>query len=222
MLKYAIIVAGGTGLRMGGPLPKQFMLLKGKPLLWYTINAFIEAYDDMQIILVLPELFIEKGKEIAVQFPYNRMHITTGVETRFHSVKNGLRLVDNHAIVLVHDGVRCLVTPRLIQRCCEETIEHGNAIPAVAAVDSIRIESRSGNEVVDRSQVRIIQTPQTFFSEVIKEAFEQDYLESFTDEACVVEKLGVKINLIEGESNNIKITRPIDLLIAEKILSSEV
>ena len=221
MLKFAIIVAGGTGLRMGGPLPKQFMLLKGKPLLWYTINAFIEAYDDMQIILVLPELFIEKGKEIAAQFPYNRMHITTGGETRFHSVKNGLRLVDNHAIVLVHDGVRCLVTPRLIQRCCEETIEHGNAIPAVAAVDSIRIETRSGNEVVDRSRVRIIQTPQTFFSEVIKEAFEQDYLESFTDEACVVEKLGIKINLIEGDSNNIKITKPIDLLIAEKILSSE-
>ena len=221
MLKYAIIVAGGTGMRMGGPLPKQFMLLKGKPLLRYTIDAFIEAYDDMQIILVLPELFIEKGKEIAAQFPYNRMHITTGGETRFHSVKNGLRLVDNHAIVLVHDGVRCLVTPRLIQRCCEETIEHGNAIPAVAAVDSIRIETRSGNEVVDRSRVRIIQTPQTFFSEVIKEAFEQDYLESFTDEACVVEKLGVKIHLIEGETNNIKITRPIDLLIAEKILSSE-
>jgi 2-C-methyl-D-erythritol 4-phosphate cytidylyltransferase len=221
MLKYAIIVAGGTGLRMGGPLPKQFMLLKGKPLLWYTINAFIEAYDDMQIILVLPELFIEKGKEIAVQFPYNRMRITTGGETRFHSVKNGLRLVDNHAIVLVHDGVRCLVTPRLIQRCCEETIEHGNAIPAVASVDSIRIEARPGNEVVDRSRVRIIQTPQTFFSEVIKEAFEQDYKESFTDEACVVERLGVKINLIEGESNNIKITRPIDLLIADKILSSE-
>ena len=219
MLKYAIIVAGGTGLRMGGPLPKQFMLLKGKPLLWYTINAFIEAYDDMQIILVLPELFVEKGKEIAAQFPYNRMHITTGGETRFHSVKNGLRLVDNHAIVLVHDGVRCLVTPGLIQRCCEETIEHGNAIPGVAAVDSIRIETGSGNEVVDRSRVRTIQTPQTFFSEVIKEAFEQDYQESFTDEACVVEKLGIKINLIEGESNNIKITRPIDLLIAEKILS---
>lgn len=220
MLKYAIIVAGGSGSRMGGSLPKQFMLLKGKPLLWFTISAFIDAYDDMQIILVLPEMFVENGTQIAKEFPYNRIKITTGGTTRFHSVKNGLRLVDNHAIVFVHDGVRCLVTPELIRRCGTAAIEYGNAVPAIAATDTIRVETPSGNEFIDRNKAYMIQTPQTFFSNDIKNAFEQEYLESFTDEANVVEKTGVKIYLVEGEQNNIKITRPLDLLIAENILDN--
>jgi 2-C-methyl-D-erythritol 4-phosphate cytidylyltransferase len=222
MLKYAIIVAGGSGSRMGGSLPKQFMLLKGKPLLWYTINAFIEAYDDIQIILVLPEHFVENGNAIIKEFPYNRIRITTGGQTRFHSVKNGLRLVDNHAIVFVHDGVRCLVTPELIRRCGTATIENGNAVPAITATDTIRVETSTGNEFLDRNKAYMIQTPQTFFSDVIKNAFEQEWLESFTDEASVVEKTGVKIFLVEGEQNNIKITRPLDLIIAENILDNPI
>jgi 2-C-methyl-D-erythritol 4-phosphate cytidylyltransferase len=218
MQKYAIIVAAGSGSRMGGYMPKQFMQLKDKPVLWYTLNAFIDAYEDMQIILVLPEAHREKGNAIAKEFPFNRIRTTIGGETRFQSVKNGLMLVDAHSIVFVHDAVRCLVTPQLIRRCCEVTIEKGNAVPAVAASDSLRIETKSGNEMIDRSRVRIIQTPQTFFSNVIKEAYNQSYQGSFTDEAAVVEKTGAKINLVEGEKANIKITTPIDLLIAERIL----
>lgn len=218
MHKYAIIVAGGTGTRMGGELPKQFQLLKGKPVLWYTLKAFTDAYEDVQIILVLPENHVEPGQQITKEFPLHRIRITTGGATRFHSVKNGLSLVDAHAIVFVHDAVRCLVSPQLIRHCAEAALEKDNAIPSVAAVDTIRIQTAVGNEGIDRNRVRIIQTPQTFFSNVIKEAYEQPYSESFTDEASVVEKMGVKINLIEGEATNIKITRPVDLLIAEKIL----
>jgi 2-C-methyl-D-erythritol 4-phosphate cytidylyltransferase len=218
MQKYAVIVAGGSGTRMGGEVPKQFQLLKGKPVLWYTLKAFIDAYDDMQIILVLPENHLELGQQIANEFPLNRIRFTTGGETRFHSVKNGLRLVDAHSLVFVHDGVRCLVTPQLIRRCGEAALEKDNAIPSVAAIETIRIQTGDGNEPIDRNRVRVIQTPQTFFSNVIKQAFEQSYEESFTDEASVVEKMGIRINLIEGERPNIKITTPIDLLVAEKIL----
>jgi 2-C-methyl-D-erythritol 4-phosphate cytidylyltransferase len=218
MYKYAIIVAGGTGTRMGGDIPKQFQLLKGKPVLWHTLKAFTDAYDDIQLVLVLPEAHLQNGEAIAKEFSMHRIRITPGGETRFQSVKNGLRLVDAHSIVFVHDGVRCLVTPQLIKRCAETALEKGNAIPAIAATDTIRIETSVGNHIVDRNHVRIIQTPQAFFSNIIKPAFEQPYEESFTDEASVVEKAGVKINLVEGESTNIKITKPVDLLIAEKIL----
>lgn len=218
MQKYAVIVAGGSGIRMGGEVPKQFQLLKGKPVLWYTLKAFIDAYDDMQIILVLPENHLERGQQIVHEFPLNRVRVTTGGETRFHSVKNGLRLVDAHSLVFVHDGVRCLVTPQLIRRCGEAALEKDNAIPSVPAIETVRIQTGDGNEAIERSRVRVIQTPQTFFSNVIKQAFEQPYQESFTDEASVVERMGIKINLIEGERPNIKITTPIDLIVAEKIL----
>ncbi len=211
-------MAGGSGTRMGGEVPKQFQLLKGKPVLWHTLNAFIDAYDDVQIILVLPENHVELGMQIAKEFPINRIRITTGGETRFHSVKNGLRLVDAHSLVFVHDGVRCLVTPQLIRRCGEAALEKDNAIPSVAAIETVRIQTDDSNKPIDRNRVRIIQTPQTFFSNVIKQAFEQPYQESFTDEASVVEKMGIRINLIEGERINIKITTPIDLIVAEKIL----
>lgn len=219
MEKYAVIVAGGSGLRMGTPVPKQFLLLRGKPVLWYTLTAFLDSYPDMQIILVLPEQHLETGKQILRStYDPDRIWMTTGGETRFHSVKNGLQHIHRHSIVFVHDGVRCLLTPELIRKCYEGAVDKGNAIPAIRAVDTIRIETVDGNMQIDRDKVRIIQTPQTFFSELIKSAFEQDFHESFTDEASVVEKLGVKIHLIEGESSNIKITRPLDLLIAEKVL----
>lgn len=222
MQKYAIIVAGGAGTRMGGYLPKQFLLLKGRPVLWHTLHAFIEAYEDMQIVLVLPEAHFETGQAIAKEFPFNRIKTTTGGETRFHSVKNGLNLVDTHSIVFVHDAVRCLVTPRLIRHCCEVAIEKGNAVPAVTSSDTIRIVDDAGNFSIDRSRVRIIQTPQTFFSNVIKEAYAQPYQQSFTDEATVVEKLGVTIHLVEGEESNIKITKPVDFILAERLLDERV
>jgi 2-C-methyl-D-erythritol 4-phosphate cytidylyltransferase len=127
--------------------------------------------------------------------------------------------VDTHSLVFVHDGVRCLVSAELIRRCAEVASEKDNAIPAIASTDTVRIETTEGNEAIDRNKVRLIQTPQTFFSNVIKDAYNQPYNESFTDEASVVEKLGVKINLVEGEVNNIKITTPVDMIIAENILS---
>lgn len=219
MEKYAVVVAGGSGLRMGTNLPKQFLLLREKPVLWYTLNSFLDAYPDLQIILVLNEHHLERGQAILRStYDPNRIWMTTGGETRFHSVRNGLQHIHRHSIVFVHDGVRCLLTPELIRRCYNGAVDKGNAIPATTAVDSVRLETVNGNVPIDRDKIRLIQTPQTFYSDIIKSAFEQDFHESFTDEASVVEKLGVKINLIEGESTNLKITRPLDLLIAEKVL----
>lgn len=219
MKKYAVIVAGGSGLRMGTAVPKQFLDLQGKPVLWHTLTSFLDAFPDLEIILVLPQAHVETGLDIIHQtYDPQRIWITIGGETRFHSVKNGLDHIHHHSVVFVHDGVRCLVTPNLIRKCYEAALEKGNATPAIAAVDTIRIETVSGNEMIDRNKVRIIQTPQTFYSDIIKAAFEQDYDSDFTDEASVVERLGVKIHLVEGESTNLKITRPLDILIAEKIL----
>src|SRR4030095_16023758 len=197
MKKFAVIVAGGSGMRMHTSVPKQFLELNGKPVLWYTMNAFLEAYDDLEIILVLPEAHLNTGLEITrTTLDHKRIGITSGGETRFHSVKKGLDHIHQHSIVFVHDGVRCLLTPQLIHRCYEMAIEKGNAIPAISAVDTIRIETFGGNELVDRDKVRIIQTPQTFYSDIIKAAFEQDYDEAFTDEANVVERLGLNIYLL--------------------------
>lgn len=219
MEKYAVIVAGGVGLRMGAATPKQFIKLRGRPVLWHTLNAFLEAYADMNIVLVLPQQHMETGLEIirSTSDP-SRVWVTAGGETRFHSVRNGLQHIQKHSIVFVHDGVRCLLTAELIRRCYEAAVKEGNAIPSVTAIDTIRVTTVNGSELIDRNRVRIIQTPQTFYSDIIKAAFEQDYSDSFTDEANVVEKLGVKIHLIEGEQGNIKITHPMDMLIAEKIL----
>jgi 2-C-methyl-D-erythritol 4-phosphate cytidylyltransferase len=219
MKKYAVIVAGGSGLRMGTAIPKQYLSLQDKPVLWHTLTAFLNAYDDLEIILVLHKDYVEKGLEIVRNtYAPKRIGIVEGGETRFHSVQNGLQPIYQHSVVFVHDAVRCLITKELIHLCYEETLKHGNAVPAIAAVDTIRIESALGNEQIDRNRVRIIQTPQTFYSDMIKAAFEQEYTDAFTDEASVVERLGVKINLVQGDYSNIKITKPVDLMIAEKIL----
>jgi 2-C-methyl-D-erythritol 4-phosphate cytidylyltransferase len=205
---------------MGTAIPKQFLPLCGKPVLWYSLETFLKAAPDMQIILVLPKDHVQAGQEIInnTSDPA-RITITVGGETRFHSVKNGLAAIQGTGVVFVHDAVRCLLTTDLIQRCYERTVEKGNAIPAIQPIDTLRIETPDGSQLIDRTKVRIIQTPQTFFSDIIKKAFEQPYDVSFTDEASVVEKLGVAIQLIEGEATNIKITRPLDILLAEKIIT---
>ena len=219
MKKIAIIVAGGAGTRMGATLPKQFLLLNHKPVLYYTLRTFLESYNDMQVVLVLPVEYTDMGQEIIdAYFDKERIRITAGGETRFHSVKNGLALVPDNAIVFVHDAVRCLISTSLIQRCYLQAVDKGNAVPAITAVDSMRIIKAEVNEPIDRTRLRIIQTPQTFHARIIKAAFEQQYQASFTDEASVLERMGEKIHLAEGEESNIKITRPIDLVIAEKIL----
>ncbi|MBL0056249.1 MAG: 2-C-methyl-D-erythritol 4-phosphate cytidylyltransferase [Chitinophagaceae bacterium] len=222
MKKYAVIVAGGSGSRMNNVIPKQFLLLNGKPVLYYTLRTFLEAYEDLQLILVLPEEYVASGQEIIdAFFDYSRIKIAIGGRTRFHSVQNGLQLVNEESVVFVHDAVRCLVSVELIRRCFTEASEKGSAIPVIDSKDSVRIQYKDGSEALDRNAIKLIQTPQTFHSKILLPAFAIDYKEKFTDEATVVEAFGLKVNLVEGEENNIKITRPIDLVIAENIIASQ-
>lgn len=222
MIKYAVITAGGMGTRMGSALPKQFLLLAGKPLLWHTLKAFTAAFADIRIILVLPTDYLEAGKALVNDLGIcSTTQIVIGGATRFHSVQNGLRCINEASVVFVHDGVRCLVSPELIQKCYGQTIKIGSAIPAVAATDSVRITQAGSHQPIDRNNIRIMQTPQTFLSELILPAFEQPYAENFTDEATVVEASGKTVHLIEGEYSNIKITRPVDLLMAETLMGKD-
>ncbi len=220
MKKYAVLVAGGVGVRMGASVPKQFLQLNGKPLLLHSILTFLHAFTDIEIILVLPESYIAEGKKIISEFGlFNQnIKVVAGGQTRFHSVQNGLKEVKEEAVVFVHDAVRCLLTKDLIKRCYEQTIQLGSAIPVITATDSIRFIKDNQHEIVDRNLIKIVQTPQTFLSNILLPAFEQVYQESFTDEATVVENFGRKIFLIDGEKNNIKVTTPIDLLVAENLL----
>jgi 2-C-methyl-D-erythritol 4-phosphate cytidylyltransferase len=204
---------------MGNTTPKQFMLLHDKPVLYYTIKTFLEAYDDLKIILVLPEDYTDMGREIIdAYFDYSRIQVTGGGETRFHSVMNGLSMVQDDAIIFVHDGVRCLLSVDLIHRCYTKALENGSAIPVIPAKDSVRIVEMEGNEAIERNKVVMVQTPQTFHSRILQPAFQIDYKERFTDEATVVEEFGLKIELVQGEEQNIKITKPIDLIVARHIL----
>ena len=219
MNKIALIVAAGSGSRMKSEIPKQFLLLNNKPVLYYSIKAFLDAYENIEIILVLPAEHIPKGQEIIDgYFDSSKFKITAGGRTRFHSVQMGLSLINDEAIVFVHDGVRCLVTSGLIKRCYESALEIGTAVPSVECLDSLRMITRNGNKIIDRNKIKLVQTPQTFHSKILLPAFEIDYKEQFTDEASVVEAFGLKINLIEGEVNNIKITTPQDLKLASLLL----
>lgn len=219
MDKVAVIVAAGKGSRMNNEIPKQFLFLQNKPVLYYTIKAFLNAYDDMKIILVLPEEHIGKGQEIIDgYFDASKFQIAIGGRTRFHSVQNGLSLIKKEAIIFVQDGVRCMTTKDLIKRCYESAVESGTAIPAIDCKDSLRILTSNGNKIIERKKVKLIQTPQTFHSKILLPAYNIDYKEKFTDEASVVESYGLKVNLIEGETNNIKITTPEDLELAKILL----
>ena len=223
MMKFAVIVAGGSGQRMGTDIPKQFLLLNGKPVLYYTLITFLESYTDLNIILVLPEAHTAKGEEMIQSMPgKNRIKLVAGGETRFHSVKNGLQHISQPSIVFVHDGVRCMISKELIRKCFDHAVVYKSAIPAVASTDSIRIAEGDHNQMIDRNKVRIVQTPQTFTSGILVEAFQQPYQASFTDEASVVEASGTTVHLIEGDYNNLKITHPIDLLIAENLMKQTI
>lgn len=221
MKKFAVIVAGGTGTRMKNSTPKQFLLLHGKPVLYYTLHTFLQSYPDLKIILVLPQEHVSAGQEIIdAFFDYNRIKITIGGNSRFQSVQNGLKLVDEEGIIFVHDAVRCLVSTRLIQLCYQTALETGSAIPIIDCKDSVRIITKDGNEALERKNVKLVQTPQTFHSKILLPAYQIDFKDKFTDEASVVEAFGLKVQLVNGEENNIKITRPVDLLIAEYLLSN--
>lgn len=214
-----IIVAGGKGLRMGGELPKQFMPIGGKPILMHTIEAF-SAYDkNISIILVLPESHQEYWKNLCSEHGFTIPHrITTGGKTRFHSVANGLKLVET-GIVGIHDGARPFTSKELIGRCFKEAAKYEAVIPVIDSTDSLREITEDGkSHILDRSKIKLVQTPQVFSVELLKKAYQSEYKESFTDDASVVEALGKEIHLLAGDTNNIKITTPIDLKIGELIL----
>ncbi|MEY3620647.1 MAG: hypothetical protein RLZZ391_1013 [Bacteroidota bacterium] len=220
MKKTAIIVAGGTGQRMGTVVPKQFLTVEGKSILLHTIDQFVAAFSDINFVIVLPAGYIQEGKDLIASSGLTQaFQFVAGGDTRFQSVKNGLGQVAQDAIVFVHDAVRCLLTPALIQRCYQQAVEKGSAIPAVSSTDTIRLMEGVTHHVVDREKVMMIQTPQTFNAALLIKAFEQAYQPSFTDEANVVEAIGTPVYLVDGEFENIKITRPLDLAIAEYILA---
>ena len=220
MKKFAVVVAGGKGLRMGSALPKQFLPLQQKPVLYHTIKAFLDTFPDIHLVLVLPQDQLSYAQIVLQAFP-ERIDITivAGGETRYHSVQNGLKAVKENSVVFVHDGVRPLVSADLINRCYIQAVEKGSAIPAIPVSDSIRSVNGENSRPVDRETLRSIQTPQTFRSEIILPAFEQEYQPSFTDEATVVEASGTEVYLIEGEKGNIKVTTPEDMILAEALLN---
>jgi 2-C-methyl-D-erythritol 4-phosphate cytidylyltransferase len=221
MKKIVVIVAGGNGSRMNTGTPKQFLLLNGKPVLYYTIHTFIKAYAGIEIVLVLPKTHLAEGEQLINSFfKVNTIQIVEGGETRFNSVQNGLKNIKDECVVFVHDGVRCLLTVDLIHRCYETALEYGSAIPVIDSKDSVRILKEDSNEALDRTMIKLVQTPQTFKSSFLLPAFKVAYDSSFTDEASVVEAAGRSIHLVKGEENNIKITQPIDLVIAAEILAA--
>lgn len=218
---YVVIVAGGSGKRMGADIPKQFLDLAGRPVLMHTIERFKAFNESVDIITVLPEnqlrYWIDLQKKHSFDVPHT---LVKGGSHRFISVRNGLKFVNTPSLVGIHDGVRPFVSIDTIKRCFETAEKYGNAIPAVAPSDSLRIITGKGSKPVNRMKVRQIQTPQVFRSELIKEAYKQAYVTEFTDDATVLEKTGEKINIVEGNRENIKITNPEDLLISSALLPS--
>lgn len=218
--KYAVIVAGGTGARMGSAIPKQFLPLVGKPVLYHSIAAFLSAFNDITIILVLPQGQESNIAPLLSLFPDTAITVVNGGATRFHSVQNGLKQIQGEAVVFIHDGVRPLVSKQLIVACYQQALEKGSAIPAIPVTDSIRVVQAGGSHPISREELRSIQTPQTFLSSVILPAFEQEYSVLFTDEATVAEANGREIYLVPGERSNLKVTTPEDMTLAKALLNA--
>lgn len=217
-----IIVAGGSGRRMGATLPKQFMMLGQQPVLARSINRIHEALPKAEIVVVLPSEWVEMWRNMAARFDVARHKIATGGKERFHSVQNGIAaLSDEVRTIAVHDAVRPLVSKKLIIRLVLATDESAAVIPVVAPADSFREVEGDESHIVDRSRLRMVQTPQLFRAEVLRRAYEQPFSESFTDDASVVESMGEKITLVEGERENFKLTTPTDMILAEAIIAAE-
>ncbi len=219
MRKQVIIVAGGKGKRMHAEIPKQFLNVSGKPILFYTLECFYNFSNEIELFLVLPEPYIDFWKSLSKKYELNIDHkVTAGGNSRYQSVKNGLKLVSGSSLVAIHDGVRPLVSNDTLKRVFEKAEKKGNAIPVLCLNESVRMLKGGESKPVERDKYRLVQTPQCFHSELIKKAYQQEYNDSFTDDATVVEALGVKINLVKGNPENIKITRPSDLKIAKALL----
>lgn len=219
-MNYTIIVAGGKGLRMGTDIPKQFLPVNGKPVLMHTIERFHEYDENMNIILVLPRQQQAYWKELCSQHQFAVKHqIADGGDSRFQSSKNGLALIpeDAEGFVAVHDGVRPFVSLETIARCFEAAEESYAAIPVMPVTSTLRyVDPRGGGNTVDRSMFREVQTPQVFDISLMRQAFNQPERDTFTDDASVIESLGCRVALVEGNRENIKLTTPFDLRIAEE------
>ena len=223
--KYAIIVAGGKGLRMGTDIPKQFLLLNNKPVLMHTIEAFCYFESKIEIILVLPEEQQNYWSDLCRKHDFTIPHtVVNGGETRFHSVKNGLKQVKPKSLVAIHDGVRPLITSQLIADAFRQAEIHKASYPVIPVVDTLReCVTEDESKIVDRSKFCLVQTPQVFCSEIIIDAYEQDFSEQFTDDISVVEaRKNCKPVMIEGSRENIKITTPVDLIVAETLLKCRI
>ena len=218
MKKHIIIVAGGKGLRMGGDIPKQFLPVCGKPVLMRTMEAF-HTYDAaIHIILVLPVSQQAYWKELCQEYQFSLSHdIANGGDTRFHSVMNGLAMVEGNGLVGVHDGVRPFVSQEVIARCYEEAEACKAVIPVIDVVETVRHLTEEGSETVPRDRYKLVQTPQVFEVKLLRRAYQQTYTDLFTDDASVVEALGEKVYLVKGNRENIKLTTPFDLKLAEML-----
>ena len=224
--EFVIIVAGGKGLRMGGDIPKQFLPIGGKPVLMRTLERFRAYSEALQIILVLPEAQQDYWQELCQQYEFQvDYQIANGGQTRFHSVQNGLALVpdDAEGVVGVHDGVRPFPSIEVITRCYETARQTKAVIPVIPVVETVRqiLPSNQSSITVPRDQYRLVQTPQTFDIQLLKAANRQPYNDGFTDDASVVESYGHQITLVEGNRENIKITTPYDITVAEAIINSQ-
>ena len=214
-----VIVAGGSGSRMGGSMPKQFALVGGEPILVRTINNFAKAFAGAKIIVVLPAAQIDFWKNYSARFRVARHKIVEGGKQRFHSVKNGIEaLTDYVDLIAVQDGVRPFASIDMLRATAQCAAEYGSAIPVIEAVDSFRVVTEQGSEIIDRSKLRVIQTPQIFEAGLIRAAYDTLYCEQFTDDASVVEATTPhRVKLCSGERTNIKITTPDDMVLAEAI-----
>ena len=217
-----IIVAGGSGKRMGSTLPKQFSLLRGVPVLAHTINAFHKALPTSRIVVVLPAEYIGFWKNFSARFEVAKHSVVEGGKERFHSVKNGIEaLSDAVDLIAVQDGVRPFASKDMILRAVECATKNGSAIPVIKAVDSYRAVEGEVSHIVDRTPLRLVQTPQIFAAPILRAAYDTEYRIEFTDDASVVEFSGEKVSLCEGDDHNIKITTPNDLVLAEAILAMD-
>ena len=219
-----IVVAGGSGVRMGAPIPKQFLPLQGKPLLVHTVERLLSILPDARMVIALPKEEIGRWSEIMTEYGLEGTHtICNGGSTRFESVRNALSAIGPCDIIAVHDGVRPFVSAGLVQRVIDTASRHGTAIPCIAPTDSFRkLAPEGGSAPIDRSMLRAVQTPQAFSAELLLHAYQTPYDPRFTDDASVVEYSGgIPITLCEGDPANIKITTPFHMALAEALLNTE-
>lgn len=222
MKHYALIVAGGSGTRMGAAIPKQFLILYDKPILMHTLEVFARCPSRPSIILVLPESALPTWESLLIQYPFEVPYLlVAGGDTRIESVRNGLEAIeDTNSLVAIHDGVRPLVSPQIIEESYKVAKEKGSAITCISLKDSIRYIDANGTNSLERQNYRLVQTPQTFPTSLIKKAYQMPNIGYLTDDASVWEASGRQVNLIEGSYSNLKITTAEDLKIAEALLAT--